>query len=92
MDDTTNTPTLRPQYYVYLLYKHLYGNLTVPVPGGRQPSWSIYASRDATTHYLLLINRDADTRVSRAVKTITESGEKLLRLTLQPHSVSVVAF
>jgi len=92
MDDATGTPQVRPQYYVYLMYKHLYGNETVTVAGGQQADWSIYASRDSSKNYLLLINRTADTQVSRVVKVVTTAGDRLLRLALMPHSVSIVAF
>jgi hypothetical protein len=111
VDDATSTPRPRPPYYVYLLYKYLYGNETVPVPDGRQPDWSIYASRAARTsptspapsrsasiathggrHFLLLINRTASTPITRVVKVTTVAGERLLRLTLQPHSLSIVSF
>jgi len=92
VDDTTGAPQVRPQYYVYLMYKHLYGNETVTVAGGQQPDWSIYASRDSSKNYLLLINRTADTQVSRVVKVVTTAGDRWLRLTLMPHSVSIVAF
>jgi hypothetical protein len=32
-------------YYVYLMYKHLYGDQSIAVPGGRSADWSIYAAR-----------------------------------------------
>lgn len=92
VDDATGTPQVRPQYYVYLMYKHLYGNETVAVPGGQQQDWSIYASRDSSRNYLQLINRTADTQVQQVVKVVTGAGNRLLRLTLMPHSVSIVAF
>jgi len=92
MDDSTGKPTARAQYYIYLMYKHLYGNETVPVAGGQQADWSVYASRDNSKNYLLLINRTADKQIVRVVKAVTQAGERLLRLTLNPHSVSVVAF
>jgi hypothetical protein len=92
VDDATGTPHPRPQYYVYLLYKHLYGDETVPVPHGRQPDWSIYASRSAGKSYLLLINRTASSTVTRVVQVTTAAGQRLLRLTLAPHALSIVAF
>jgi hypothetical protein len=103
MDDATGTPRPRPQYYVYLMYKYLYGNETVAVPGGHQPEWSIYASRasgasgasqaaSGGNSYLMLINRTAATEVTRVVKVSTASGGRLLRLTLHPHSLAIVSF
>jgi hypothetical protein len=93
MDDATGTPRPRPQYYVYLMYKYLYGNETVAVPGGHQPDWSIYASRaSGGKSYLMLINRTAATELTRVVKVTAASGERLLRLTLHPHSLAIVSF
>ena len=92
MDDSTGTPNPRPQYYAYLIYKHLYGNETLAVAGGRQTDWSIYASRDSSKNYLMLINRTASTTLRRVLSVVTSEGERLLRVTLEPHSVSVVAF
>ena len=92
VDDATGTPSLRPQYYVYLMYKYLYGNETIAVTGGQQADWSIYASRDSSKNYLLLINRTATTQLMRVVKLITAAGDRLLRLTLNAHSASIVAF
>jgi hypothetical protein len=103
VDDATGTPRPRPQYYVYLMYKHLYGDETVAVPDGRQADWSIYASRaSSASHdpgssggkqsFLLLINRTAATEVTRVVKVTTAAGDKLLRLTLHPHSLAIVSF
>jgi hypothetical protein len=92
MDDATGTPRPRPQYYVYLMYKYLYGDETVAVPHGRQDDWSIYASRGGSRSYLLLINRTESTSIARVVKVTTAAGEKLLRLTAHPHSLSIVSF
>ena len=92
VDDTTGTPNPRPQYYVYLMYKHLYGNETIAVVGGQQADWSIYASRNGSKNYLMLINRTAATAVMRVLKVVTAAGDRLLRITLNPHSVSIVAF
>jgi hypothetical protein len=92
VDEATGTPHPRPQYYVYLLYKHLYGNETVPVPDGRQADWSIYASRGGGKSYLLAINRTASSAVTRVVQVTTAAGRRLLRLTLAPHALSIVGF
>lgn len=94
VDDATGTPRPRPQYYVYLMYKHLYGDETIAVPDGRRPEWSIYASRASRTgkSYLMLINRTPATEVTRVVKVTTAAGDRLLRLTLQPHSLAIVSF
>jgi len=71
---------------------HLYGNETVAVAGGQQADWSIYASRASSKNYLMLINRTADTAVTRVLKVVTTAGNRLLRVTLNPHSVSIIAF
>jgi hypothetical protein len=92
VDDATGTPNPRPQYYVYLMYKHLYGNETITVAGGQQADWSIYASRNGSKDYLMLINRTAATTVMRVLKVVTTAGDRLLRITLNPHSVSIVTF
>jgi hypothetical protein len=94
VDDATGTPRPRPQYYVYLMYKHLYGDETVAVADGRRSEWSIYASRASGTgrSYLMLINRTPATEVTRVVKVTTTAGDRLLRLTLHPHSLAIVSF
>ncbi len=45
---------VRPKYYVYLLYRHLYGDRIVEVPGGQSDDWSVYASKDDSRSYLML--------------------------------------
>jgi hypothetical protein len=90
--DDDGTPHPRPQYYVYVLYHYLYGDETVPVEGGQDADSSLYASRGGAERYFLLINRTADRRVSRVVKAVTADGERLLRLTVYPHSIAVVGF
>jgi hypothetical protein len=92
VDDTTGTPRPRPQYYVYLMYKYLYGDETVPVDGGINADWSIFAARGGDRSSLMLINRSESTTVTRVVKAKTATGERLLRLTLAPHSLSIVSF
>ncbi len=83
---------VRPQYYVYLLYRHLYGDRIVEVSGGQSDDWSIYASKDDSRSYLMLINRTAGTALTKTVEVKTTAGRRQLRLTLQPHSVTVVSF
>jgi hypothetical protein len=85
---------VRPQYYVYVLYKYLYGDEVVAVPGGQNDDWSIYAARSqgGATNHLMLINRTADKTLTRVVQATTAQGTRQLRLTLYPHSVSVVSF
>jgi hypothetical protein len=91
--DDDGTPHVRPQYYVYVLYKELYGDETVAVPSaGQDADASLYASRKDDRHFFLLINRTADRRVTRVVKATTASGDRLLKLTSYPHSVAVVEF
>jgi hypothetical protein len=77
---------------VYVLYKYLYGDETVAVPGGQDADSSLYASRGGGRRYFLFVNRTAHTRVSRVVKAVTASGDRLLRLTSYPHAVAVVEF
>jgi hypothetical protein len=92
VDEATGAPRPRAAYYVYLLYKHLYGDETVAVPGGQDADASIYASRGGGKDHLLLINRTADRTLQRVARVKTSAGEKLLRLTLRPHSIAVVSF
>jgi hypothetical protein len=83
---------VRPQYYVYLMYKHLYGDQIVAVPGGQNDDWSIYASRDDARSYLMLINRTQGTAITKTAGVTTTLGRRQLRLTLHPHSVAIVSF
>lgn len=94
VDDATGRPRPRPQYYVYLMLEHLYGDQTVAVPDGRQAEWSIHAARATSTgrSYLMLINRTAASEVTRVARIKTAPGERLLRLTLHPHSLAIVSF
>jgi hypothetical protein len=84
--------TIRPQYYVYLIYKYLYGDEVVTVADGQNDDWSLYAAKDAERSYLMLLNRTAGTTITKTVEVRTAAGTRLLRLTFQPHSVSVVSF
>jgi hypothetical protein len=92
--DDAGGVSVRPQYYVHLMYRHLYGDQIVSVPGGQGDDWSIYASRSQTTgkHHLMLINRTASWTITKVVEVTTEQGKRLLVLTLHPHSVSIVTF
>jgi hypothetical protein len=84
--------SVRPQYYVYFMYAHLYGDQIVAVPGGQSDDWSIYASKDSARGYLMLINRTAGTTIVKTAEVTTAAGRRRLRLTLQPRSVSIVSF
>ncbi len=90
--DADGTPNPRPQYYVYLLYRYLYGDRIVPVAGGRHADWSIHASSDASRSYLMAVNRTADTTFTPVLAVKTATGDRQLRLTLYPHSLSIVSF
>lgn len=83
---------LRPQGYVYVLYRYLYGDQAVAVSGGRHGEWSIHAARDADRSYLMLVNRTASTTYTPVVAVRTAAGDRQLRLTLYPHSLSIVSF
>jgi hypothetical protein len=86
------TFVLRPQYYVYLIYKYLWGDTIVSVPGGQGDDFSLYASKGKDYHYLMLINRTEGETILKTVRVTTENGERLLRLTSHPHSVGIVRF
>ena len=84
--------SVRAQYYVYLMYKYFYGDEIVSVPGGQNDDWSIYASKDTASSHLMLINRTACKTITKTVDVTTAAGKRQLRLTLYPHSVSIVSF
>jgi hypothetical protein len=84
--------SVRPQYYVYMMYKYFYGDEIVTVPGGQNDLWSIYAAKDAKGSYLMLINRSDCQTITKTVDVTTAAGKRPLRLTLYPHSVSIVSF
>lgn len=92
--DEQDRVSVRPQYYVHLMYRWLYGDEIVPVPGGQQDDWSIYAARSQATgeRHLMLINRTASSTFTKVVEVTTPEGKKLLGLTLHPHSVAIVTF
>ncbi|WP_437940361.1 hypothetical protein [Sorangium sp. So ce341] len=47
---------VRPQYYVSHIHREFYGSETVPVPGGQEADFSIYAARKGEKSYFLLIH------------------------------------
>ena len=85
------TMKLRPQYYVYFLYKHLWGKESAQISGNnRTDNLSVYASKDGDKNYLMLINRTADQTLTKLVRVVTASGEKTLRLSSPAHSITVI--
>jgi hypothetical protein len=90
--DADGRPTPRPQWFVYFLYKHLYGDRIVPVANGLHADWSIHAAKDASRSYLMLVNRTGSSRIEKVVQATTAAGTRQVRLTLHPHSVTVVSF
>ena len=86
-----DTMTLRPQYYLYFLYKHLWGDVSIPVDGQHRTSeLSIYASRKGDQNYLMLINRMPDQVIERVIQVRTTTGQQKLILKAPAHSVSVI--
>jgi hypothetical protein len=83
---------LRPQYYLYLFYKYLWGNKIVSIANGQNDDYSIYASKDDNYNYIMLINRTAGTKFQKLVKIITGQGTKYLKLTIYAKSVTVIRF
>ncbi len=90
--DASGQPTPRPQWFVYFLYKHLYGDQIVRVRNGLHADWSIHAAKDAGRSYLMLVNRSGTARVEKVAEVTTAAGTRQLRLTLHPHSVTIVSF
>ena len=90
--DAEGTPRPRPQWYVYLLYRYLWGDRIVPVEGGRRADWSIHAARGGERSYLMLVNRTEASTFTPVVAVRTAAGDRQLRLTLYPHSLSIVSF
>jgi hypothetical protein len=84
--------TLRPQYYLYLFYKYVWGNKIVSIPDNQNDNYSIYASMDNKYRYIMLINRTPGTDYTKSVKIITEKGAKYLELKLYAKSVTVIRF
>lgn len=84
--------SIRPQFYIYFIYKYLWGNEIVDVLGGRNNELSVYASKDSVSSYLMLINRTESTTFTKTMKVNTTSGTKYLKLNFHPHSVAVVRF
>jgi hypothetical protein len=91
--DDQSRVAVRPQYYLYVMYKYLYGDRIVPVPEGQSDDWSIYAALSTSgADHLMLINRTADQTITKVVTAKVASGTRTLRLTLYPHSVAIVSF
>ena len=83
--------TLRPQYYLYFLYKHLWGDVAIPVTGShRTAELSVYASRKGNLNYLMLINRTPDRSIERVLRITTANGAGKLVLKAPAHSVVVI--
>jgi hypothetical protein len=89
-DDAAPRPL--PQYYLYLLYRYLYGSEAVKVQSGDHGDWSLHAARDDSQSFLLLVNRTESETFTPVVAVTTFAGDRQLRLTSYPHSLSVIAF
>ena len=86
-----NTMKLRPQYYLYFIYKHLWGDVSAQISGNnRTENLSVYASKKGDKNYLMLINRSADQAIEKVIQVTTASGVRKLNLRAPAHSVSVV--
>ena len=83
---------LRPAYYLYMMYEYFYGDRIVNVSNGRDDDWSVYASKDDGSSYIMLINRTEDERIKKTASVTTESGSRVLELTLHPKSVAIIKF
>jgi hypothetical protein len=84
--------SVRPQYYVWMMYKYIWGSMMIPVPQGQQDQFSIYASKDGTNNYIMLINRTANKSFQKTLKLITNThpdGTSVDILVL-PKSVTVI--
>lgn len=82
---------LRPQYYLYFLYKHLWGDVSAQISGkNRTDNLSVYASKKGDKNYLMLINRSADQAIDKVVQVTTSSGIRKLNLRAPAHSISVI--
>jgi hypothetical protein len=90
--DSGGQPRPRPQWFVYFLYEHLYGDQLVRVGNGLHADWSIHAAKDANRSYLMLVNRSGTERFEKVAQVTTAGGTRQLRLTLHPHSVTIVSF
>ncbi len=82
--------TVRPQYYIRLIYKYLWGDCIVEVRDARSEDYSIYASSDSNYNYLMLINRTEKTTFEKIVKVKTMDAVKKYRIKILPHAVTVL--
>jgi hypothetical protein len=82
----------RPQYYVRMMYKYAWGNTMIPVPGGQTDDFSIYASKDGSNDYIMLINRTPGTSFAKTIKMITAGNPSGINaeVLLLPKSVAVI--
>jgi hypothetical protein len=92
VDEDENTMSVRPQYFVHLIYNYLYGDQIVEVPGAQTDDWSIYAAKNESRCYFMLVNRSPTATFEKVVNVTTAEGRRRLRLTLYPHSLAVVSF
>lgn len=86
------TYSVRPQYYMRMMYKYAWGSIMIPVPNGQTDNFSIYASKDGMYDYLMLINRSSHASYTETIKVITAaepSGTNVEALLL-PKSVTVI--
>jgi hypothetical protein len=84
--------SVRPSYYVRMLYRDAWGDRFVPVPGGQTESFSVYASKDASHDYLMLINRSADQPVKKTLSLLSAAvpAGTLADVLMLPRSVTVI--
>lgn len=92
VSEDLSTMSVRPIYYLYMSYKYFYGNRIVPVSGGRNADWSIYASKDENRNYIMLINRTENRTFRKTVHVISDTEERNLELILYPRAVAIVGF
>ena len=90
-ESNNNALSVRPQYYLHFLYKHLWGDVSAQISGkNRTDELSVYASKSGSTNYLMLINRTADKTQDKVVTVVTSSGKQNIHLYAAPHSVTVI--
>ena len=83
---------VRPQYYVRMMYKYAWGNTMIPVPGGQTDDFSIYASKDGSNDYIMLINRTPGASFAKTIRMITADSPSGINaeVLLLPKSVTVI--
>jgi hypothetical protein len=84
--------TLRPPYYIYLMYKWLYGDRIIEISGGQTDDWSVYASKEKGKDCLMLINRTEKRSYQKTVELATSSGLHRVSIYIPPRSVTIVSF